>query len=76
MSRIIGCIYFVDCIFFSLCASLLLFHPTLLPSSVARNDTGALSPELSGGSGQGTVQLELYLQALFDPRHFRPKNPF
>lgn len=60
-----------------LCASLLLFHPALLPSNVARNDTGALSPELSGGSGQGTVQPELYLRALFGPRRFRPKKtPF
>lgn len=49
MSRIMGCIYFVDRFFFffflffssPLCASLLLFHPTLLPG----NDTGALSPD-------------------------------
>lgn len=76
MSRIMGCIYFVDRFFFffflffssPLCASLLLFHPTLLPG----NDTGALSPELSG---QGTVQPQLYLRALFAPRRFRPKKP-
>lgn len=37
MSRIVGCIYFVACIFPpSLCASLLFFHPALFSSDVAQ----------------------------------------
>jgi len=47
MSRIVGCISSAGCIC-SLCASLLSFHPALLSSTVARNDTGSLSEEPGG----------------------------
>lgn len=75
MSRIVGCIYFVDCIFFfSLCASLLFFHPALFSSNVACNDTGSLSEELSGVSWEGMVQQELYLWAMLGHKHLGRKT--
>lgn len=55
MSQIVGCISSAGCLC-SLCASLLSFHPALLSSTVARNDTGSLSEE-PGGDGSAAAAL-------------------